>query len=63
MNKITLKKCDDDVIWVTSDDNPIGIESEYDSENEDVKMMCALAEYLGYEPALIFTSDFLNLTI
>lgn len=58
MNKITLIKCDDGAIWVTSDENPIGTESTFDKiTNEDQQMMIALAEFLGYEPASLLCFD------
>lgn len=58
MNKITLIKCDDGAIWVTSDENPIGTESTFDKiTNEDQQMMIALAEFLGYEPASLLSFD------
>lgn len=52
MDKITLIKCDDGAIWVTTEDDPIG--KEYDLKtmtDTDKRMLWALASFLGYEPA------------
>lgn len=52
MKQITLIKCDDGAIWVTSDENQIGTESTFGKITDESKqMMIALAEFLGYEPA------------
>lgn len=58
MDKITLIKCEDGVIWVTSDKDPNGTESHF-SKNTDVskQMLIALANFLGYEPAEILFFD------
>ena len=54
MEKITLIRCDDNTIWVTSDENQIGSESKFNKiKDEKKRMMIALAEFLGYEPARI----------
>lgn len=63
MERITLIKCDDGSIWVTSDENQIGTESTFDKITDERKqMMIALAEFLGYEPAniLCFDDDFVD---
>jgi len=58
MEKITLVRCDDGAIWVTSDDNQIGTEVYFDEiANEDQQMMIALAEFLGYEPSSVLCFD------
>ena len=58
MKQITLIKCDDGAIWVTSDENQIGTESTFNKiTNEDKQMMIALAEFLGYEPASVLCFD------
>lgn len=58
---ITLRYCDDDEngIWVTSEDNPVGTESHF-KEITDPKeqMMIALAEFLGYEPVELLNFDY-----
>lgn len=52
MEKITLIKCEDGAIWVTSDENQIGTESTFKKITDEKKqMMIALAEFLGYEPS------------
>lgn len=52
MKQITLIKCDDGAIWVTSDEDQNGTESTFDKiTDESEQMMIALAEFLGYEPA------------
>ena len=54
MERITLIKCDDGAIWVTSDENQNGTESTFKKITDDSKqMMIALAEFLGYEPAMV----------
>ena len=58
MERITLIKCDDGAIWVTSDENEIGTESTFDKiTDEDQQMMIALAEFLGYEPSTVLCFD------
>lgn len=58
MKQITLIKCDDGAIWVTSDENQVGSESTFDKiTNEDQQMMIALANFLGYEPASLLCFD------
>lgn len=58
MKRITLIKCDDGAIWVTSDENEIGTESYFNKiKNEDKQMMIALAEFLGYEPSSVLCFD------
>lgn len=58
MKRITLIKCDDGAIWVTSDENEIGIESYFNKiKDEDKQMMIALAEFLGYEPSSVLCFD------
>lgn len=54
IEKITLIKCEDGAIWVTSDDDEIGTE-RYFKKITDVKkqMMIALAEFLGYESSVL----------
>ena len=54
MKRITLIKCDDGSIWVTSDDDQIGTESKFNKiTDENKQMMIALADFLGYEPSHI----------
>lgn len=58
MERITLIKCDDGAIWVTSDENEIGTESTFkDIKDEDKQMMIALANFLGYEPLGVLCFD------
>lgn len=58
MKQITLIKCDDGAIWVTSDENQIGTESTFSAITDESKqMMIALAEFLGYEPAEVLYFD------
>lgn len=52
MDKITLIKCDDGAIWVTTEDDPIGKEYNLETITEtDKQMLWALASFLGYEAA------------
>lgn len=54
MEKITLIKCDDGAIWVTSDEDQNGTESTFNKITDERKqMMIALANFLGYEPSRI----------
>ena len=58
MKQITLIKCDDGAIWVTSDENQNGTESTFNKITDESKqMMIALAEFLGYEPAELLYFD------
>ena len=58
MKQITLIKCDDEAIWVTSDEDQIGTESTFNKITDESKqMMIALAEFLGYEPACLLNFD------
>lgn len=58
MKKITLIKCDDGAIWVTSDTDQNGTESHFNKITDESKqMMIALAEFLGYEPAELLNFD------
>lgn len=58
MKQITLIKCDDGAIWVTSDKNQIGTESTFNKITDESKqMMIALAEFFGYEPAELLYFD------
>lgn len=58
MTQITLIKCDDGAIWVTSNENEIGIEVHFEKiENEAQQMMIALAEFLSYEPSSVLCFD------
>ena len=58
MERITLIKCDDGTVWVTSDENEIGTESTFtDVVDEDKQMMIALANFLGYEPLSLLCFD------
>lgn len=58
MKQITLIKCDDNTIWVTSDENGIGTESKFNKITDEGKqMMIALADFLGYEPANVLWFD------
>ena len=55
---ITLIKVNDNTIWVTSDENAIGRESTFvHIKNEEKRMMIALADFLGYEPASVLCFD------
>jgi len=55
---ITLKKCEDGAIWVTSDTDQNGTESTFDKiTDESMQMMIALADFLGYEPAHVLDFD------
>lgn len=58
MERITLIKCDDGAIWVTSDENEIGCENYFENiKDEDKQMMIALAQFLGYEPMSVLAFD------
>lgn len=56
--KITIVKCDDGAIWITSDQNPVGIEARFENMPDDGRQeLIALAEFFGFEPASIFCFD------
>lgn len=59
MERIVLTKCEDNVIWVTSDEDAIGIENVFEKNTTDTnkQMMIALAAFLGYEPSDILNFD------
>lgn len=58
MERITLIKCDDGAIWVTSDENEIGTESTFDKiMDEDKKMLIALCDFLGYDHTSVLCFD------
>lgn len=58
MERITLIKCEDGAIWVTSDEDGIGTESAFKKITDERKqMMIALAEFLGYEPSSVLCFD------
>lgn len=57
MVEVRIVKCEDGVIWVTSDSDRIGMECTFKQvEDPGDQMLIALAEFLGYEP-----SEVLNL--
>ena len=50
MDTITIIRCDDGAIWVTSDDNPIGTEVRLDNMADDGRQeLYALAKFLGLD--------------
>ena len=56
--QITLIKCEDGAIWVTSDQDPNGTESTFNKITDwRAQMMIALANFLGYESANILCFD------
>ena len=58
MKSITLIKCDDGTIWVTSDEDLIGTESKFNKIiDEGEQMLIALAEFLEYEPVNLLNLD------
>ena len=58
MESITLIKTEDNTIWVTSNENAIGIESIIEDGYDDGQsMLIALAEFLGYEPLELLNFD------
>ena len=58
MKSITLTKCDDGTIWVTSDEDSIGTESTFNKiTDEGEQMLIALAEFLEYEPVELLNLD------
>lgn len=59
MERITLIKCEDGSIWVTSDEDQIGTESHFRLIiDEKQQMLVALADFLGYEPYELFKYAF-----
>lgn len=61
MRTITLTKCEDGVIWVTSDEDQNGTESRFKLiTDENQQMMVALAEFLGYEPYELMGNAFIG---
>lgn len=58
MKRITITKCDDNTILVTSDTNKIGTKSVFEGiKDEDKRMMIALADFLGYESSSVLCFD------
>lgn len=58
MEKITLTKCEDGMIWVTSNEDAIGLEITCQNDTDKNKqMMIALAAFLGYKPSDILNFD------
>ena len=58
MDRITLIRTEDNTIWVTSEENQIGTESAFkDIQADDKQMLIALAEFLGFEPAIVLCFD------
>lgn len=58
MDQITLIKTADYTIWVTSDENQIGIENEFEEcRNVEQQMLIALADFLGYNPETVLCFD------
>lgn len=64
VEKITLIKCNDGSIWVTSDEDPNGTESIFSPKSEipiEEQMMIALADFFEFEPANVLNFDCLLL--
>lgn len=62
METITLKRLDEDTIWVTADVDQVGTESTFkEIRDEGAQMLIALAEFLGYEPTELFNFDDINI--
>lgn len=58
METITLKKCEEGTIWVTSDEDQNGTESSFVKiTDEKEQMMIALAEFLRFEPANVLNFE------
>lgn len=61
MKTITLRKCNDGAIWVTSDENQNGTESTFTKiTDERQQMLVALAVFLGYEPYELLGDAFMG---
>lgn len=63
VEKITLIKCTDGSIWVTSDEDPNGTESIFSPKSKipiEEQMMIALAEFFEFEPADVLNFDCLH---
>ena len=53
-----INPIEENVVWVTTEDDAIGIEVRFDSDVcEEEKALIALSEYLGYEPKSILCLD------
>lgn len=56
--KITIIRCDDGTIWVTSEQNPIGVEVNFSDMPDDGRQeLAALAIFLGIDPSSTFCFD------
>ena len=58
MKYIRLEKCEDGVIWVTSDEDWNGIELAFEEGgDESSQMLIALAEFLGFDSDKVLNLD------
>lgn len=58
MEKVTIIRCEDGSIWVTSEDNPVGIEVRLDNMEDDGRQeLYALAKFFGFDPASVLCFD------
>lgn len=56
--KITIVRCDDGTIWVTSDQNPIGVEVNLGDMPDDGRQeIVALAMFFGIDPSSTLCFD------
>ena len=59
MKTITLIKCDDGKIWVTSDEDPNGTESSFDKIiDEGEQFLIALCDFLEFDSGLMLNLDY-----
>ena len=59
MEYINIKQCEDGVLWITSDEDPIGHEFTLDAvTDEEERFLIAFCNYLGFE-----SSEMLNIDI
>ena len=55
---IYINPIGDNTVWVTSEDDAIGIEVAFDPEtDENERILIALAEFLGYDPKSILAFE------
>lgn len=55
---IYINRIDENALWVTSDEDAIGIEISFEpGMDENEQCMIALAEFLGYDPASVLAFD------
>lgn len=55
---VYINQIDENVLWVTSDEDPVGLEISFEPEtDENERYMIALAEFLGYDAASVLAFE------